>query len=1184
MSAAVIRIYEYMRRHRVVCGLSFLLITILLSLLVLHQTYKEDISDFLPLDNKYNKALRVYQDISGANRIFVIVQCLNSTQSDPDSIVRAVDCFVDELRGSDKQNLLANLTYQIDLERVQETTNFVYRNIPYFLTDKDYSRIDSILGEKNYVPSQIATCRQMLMLPASSLFSENIQRDPLNLFTPVVAGLQSGRQSLSFDNYDGYIFTSDMQRAIIMIETPYGANETEKNGQLLETLEEAARQVTLAMPVMSFHFTGGPVIAVGNAKQIKSDSLLSIIIAVVFIVLLLTYVFRRVWSILMIVVSIGWGWVFAMGGLALLHDSVSVIVIGISSVILGIAVNYPLHLIAHLHHTPDVKTALKEISTPLIVGNITTVGAFLALVPLQSVALRDLGLFSSMLLVGTILFVLLYLPHVLKGMPKRQTQNVLSRISDFTIDNKGWIVGCVVLLTIIFAYLSLDTVFDSNMNHINYMSDEQKEDMAYFQQMLPAGDKAQAVYVVNGNTDIDSSLEGSLRLAGTIEKMKENGTITDNGSCSHFLCSKTEQERRLKQWRKFVSKYGQDIERQVIGAAKSSGFLDGTFDEFFDILKSDYEVREFAHFTPLTKTVFSSNLSVDSMRHEYNVIDILYCKESNIGSIITEIEREHTECYAFDVHSMNSSIATRLSDDFNYIGWACGLIVFFFLWFSFGSIELAMLSFLPMAVSWIWILGIMSLLGIHFNVVNIILATFIFGQGDDYTIFMTEGCQYEYAYRRKMLSSYKSSIIVSALIMFIGIGALIFAKHPALHSLAEVTIVGMFSVVLMAYLFPPLIYKWLVSEHGLYRMRPINLRGLFVAGYSAIVFFSQLASVYVLGGILFGLLQGKGKSKEIFRNYIRRCFWFDMNHIWGVHFNYNNPTGEDFANPAVAVCNHQSMLDTAFLMAISSKTVIVANQHASHHMVTRKVFEWMDFYSIDPGDSIDIPHLERLTKEGYSIVIFPEGQRNSESSILRFHKGAFYLAEKLKLDVVPIYLHGANNIFPRNSLCTYPGTVTLEIGSRIKYNDKQRRCDYRELTKRMHNMYVKEYSLLKKQNETVEYFLPLVLDRYRYKGAEIYSAVKRNLKKHSDYIKRSVDIENNTILIKESGWGEVALLMALVNSDKTIFAVENDEDRLRVARVAGEGVARNIIYAASPDAVWSNKESCKPYIINILEL
>ena len=117
-----------------------------------------------------------------------------------------------------------------------------------------------------------------------------------------------------------------------------------------------------------------------------------------------------------------------------------------------------------------------------------------------------------------------------------------------------------------------------------------------------------------------------------------------------------------------------------------------------------------------------------------------------------------------------------------------------------------------MLVSWIWILGIMSILGIKFNIVNIILATFIFGQGDDYTIFMTEGCISEYIHGRPVLVSYKRSIILSALIMFIGIGSLIFARHPALHSLAEITIIGMFSVVLMAYLIPPLLFKWLMRH------------------------------------------------------------------------------------------------------------------------------------------------------------------------------------------------------------------------------------------------------------------------------------------------------------------------------------------------------------------------------------
>ena len=432
---------------------------------------------------------------------------------------------------------------------------------------------------------------------------------------------------------------------------------------------------------------------------------------------------------------------------------------------------------------------------PLVVGNITTVGAFLALVPLKSVALRDLGLFSAALLIGTILFVLLYLPHLcrnhafpelvegsepvegpepaavpepVEGRSNRATVPApLERLSNIRIERHRWVVIPALLLTLVFAYYSKDTSFDANMSHINYMTDEQKRDMASLQEM----------------TDPSTS----------------SGTVDGTATSTVYVVSPAQP--RLALWDSFVSKYGQRLQQQITDAARHEGFAEGTFDDFFHLLQTLPAPRD-------------------------SILTVLHVAESQQHHLIDSIESSIPGAYAFDVTSMNSSIATRLSDDFNYIGWACGLIVFFFLWFSLGSIELALLSFLPMAVSWIWILGIMSLLGIQFNVVNVILATFIFGQGDDYTIFMTEGCQYEFAHRRKMLSSYKTSIIISALIMFIGIGSLIFARHPALHALAEVTIVGMFSVVLMAFVFPPLIFRWLVKDKNGWRRRPLTLASL----------------------------------------------------------------------------------------------------------------------------------------------------------------------------------------------------------------------------------------------------------------------------------------------------------------------------------------------------------------------
>ena len=505
---------------------------------------------------------------------------------------------------------------------------------------------------------------------------------------------------------------------------------------------------------------------------------------------------------------------------------------------------------------------------------------------------------------------------------------------------------------------------------------------------------------------------------------------------------------------------------------------------------------------------------------------------------------------------MNSAIANHLSSDFNYIGFACGLIVFLFLWLSFGNLELALLSFVPMAVSWLWILGIMSLCGMQFNIVNIILATFIFGQGDDYTIFMTEGAMYEYAYRRKMLASYKHSIIISALIMFIGIGTLIIARHPALHSLAEVTIAGMFSVVLMAYIFPPLIFNVLVKTRGAYRRRPLRLKNLAVMGYCAAVFFSQLITVYVLGFILFGLLPQSEKRRLWFRRYQQRLFLFDLRHIPGVRFRVEGITKETFGTASIIVCNHQSMLDSAVFMALSPKTILVSNSKVSRNRVIRKIYQWNGFITLDDKSAINDELVRDYIAHGYSLVVFPEGKRNDRSTISRFHKGAFLFAERYGLDIQPFIIHGLNVVLPRNSFQVFTGSIMVKGYERVRQDGH---TTYSEMTSRVHAFYKKEYERLAREIETAVYFAPLVEDQYCYKGVEIYRSVHKNIKRN-DCFTRWIDTSESSsaVLIKNNDHGEFALLYALVHPSTLVTVLEEDESKRALLTYCAKGIADNL--------------------------
>ena len=740
-------IYDWMRSHRWWCVASLVVVTLLMVLSVTRLSYREDIRDFLPLDEEERAALSDYDRQAQTSLIVTIIEACDSTADDPDLLVEGVETFLDAISDLD-------LDVQTDFSQMEEQQEEMYRQLPFLLDTPDYQRMDSLLQQPDFIPSRLQEARERLLMPmVGSMMEDEITHDPLGLFSPVMSLMRDTAALSRFDLYDGCLLTADHRRALILMNSPYGGSETSLNEQLLEVLQAKADSILASQRSLSqskgssltIRFCGGPVIAVTNASQIKTDSLLSVCIAVVLILLLLWFFLRSLRHILLIALTIGWGWVFAVACLSWVHQEVSVIVIGISSIIVGIAVNYPLHLIAHLDHTSDVRQALKEIVKPLVVGNITTVGAFLALVPLRAAALRDLGLFSSFLLIGTILFTLLWLPHFVDSRGVRNVECGMSNVSNNSILTSHSIfltphsiLILLTLLTLFFGYFSFRTSFDADMNHINYMTPEQKADMAEF--------------------------------AGL-------GEMTND---PHFLLAPEVQKERLQLWKDWTARHRDHLTTALQEEAPRVGFAEGSFDAFVDLLSTDPQPQPLTYFRQLPPALLAQNI---------------------------------------DMKGLNSSLVNGLSDDFNYIGWACAAIVFFFLWASFRSLPLALLSFLPMAVSWLWILCIMALLGIHFNIVNIILATFIFGQGDDYTIFMTEGAVYEYVHRRPMLASYRRAIILSALIMFIGIGSLIVARHPALHSLAEVTIVGMFSVVLMAFLIPPMMFRWLVRYRKLFKIK-----------------------------------------------------------------------------------------------------------------------------------------------------------------------------------------------------------------------------------------------------------------------------------------------------------------------------------------------------------------------------
>lgn len=1161
MISLFLHIYDKLSGRRGLVACAVLLLIAVCVAVAMRLDYQEDISAFLPQDEQSAKYTSVYNNLGGQEKVAIIFR---SDKEDTDERVAdlqlAMSAFGDIL-AEDTTGAIRNLQVQFDETQVLDMLSFVWQNYPCLLSTQEVESIDKKVADTGFVASQMEANRQLLMLPTSSTMSLKMHYDPLHLSNSIGEELRNTGIGDAFRVVDGFIFTRDCDKGLIFFESPYGISESRQNALLAEMLDDAivrfeAENAETSVTVSAI---GAPLIAVSNAQQIKQDSLLAVSLAVVLIFLVLIYSFRRFSDIFWIGISIGVGWLFAIACIALLKDGISMIVVGIGSVIIGIAVNYPLHFVDHLKHVADKRTVLKEMVQPLLIGNITTVSAFLCLVLLDAEAMRDLGLFGSLVLVGTILFVLIFLP-IFASKRKEGTRCNYFRLPSFearmSAPVRKWVLVAVVLVTAAMSWLSLQTSFDADMQHINYMTDTQRADLKLLGSGLESKDSTRLLYVVSEGKTMEDALrqnEATLDVLGSVSGVEIISGI------GRYLPSKHRQAETAKQWKALWQKHPQ-VADQLSEAARKAGFSDAAFAPFQEMISGAPEPQEAEFFMegmPLVTEHYVMRTD-DGVR----VVNFVHVDQTSYEQTKQAVrEKLGTDAFAFDALDMGSHLVTLLSDSFNYIGFVCGFVVFFFLWLSFGRIELSLLSFLPLAVSWVWILGIMNLCGIQFNIVNIILATFIFGQGDDYTIFITEGLMYEYTYGKKQVEAYKNSVALSAIIMFIGLGTLIFAKHPAMRSLAEVAIIGMFMVVVMAFYLPPLVFRWITTKDGEVREYPLTLKRIVYSLFSFCIFLvgAGICMMVIFFYTLF--IKDQAKLSLLIHRILYIFSRFSIYRIPGAPFKVVNDVSEDFSRPALIICNHQSQLDLIAVMALAPKITILTKEWVWKNPYYGRIIRASEFYPISSGIEDCLPKMRDMVRRGYSIVVFPEGTRSAEG-ILRFHKGAFVLAQELGIDILPLYLHGLNNVLPRHDFMLRQGSMTMEVGERMPA-EQVMSIDAMFLRKQFHALYVERFEQMRRKYETYEYFLPLVRYKYMYKGVDASKALQMCL---HELREKAIELQNRSnvcfdpkqtlpqvldsrvsVRFDKGGIGIVPFVYANVHRDVEVYADFTDEDDYLIA-------------------------------------
>lgn len=1152
MTQFFIGLYDYFERHKILFYLSLISCVLLMGFFALQVRFEENITQFFPDTKDSQNTIKVFDNLKIKDKIIIMLSSADTCHRvEPDSLIEAAGQLQQTLTEKAGGTLIKGIFAQVDQSLIGGATDFVYEHLPLFLTDTDYQRFNSLLTEKGI---QVIMQKNYtnLLSPAGIALRSYILRDPLGLGSEALKHLQDFQLEANYEIYDEHIFSKDGSTLLMFITPVFSTGSTGKNDELIKILEEELQHVQGESPTIRAEYFGGPSVGVYNARQIKKDTILTSSLALLIIIVFISLVFKRKRSIPLIITPVLFGGLFALFLIFFIKGSISAIAVGAGSAVMGIALSYSIHMLAHQNHVSTVQQLIKEIAYPLTVGSFTTIGAFMGLIFTSSDLLRDFGLFASLALVGTTLFCLIYLPHFLKGqadVKQGRVLRIIEKINAYSYEKNKWLVGGILLITIICLFTSQKVGFNNDMMSLNYEPQHLKQSEEKLMQLFDSDEKT--VLFVSVGKDMNQATETYAVTNQKLLALKDQGLIKDYASASQFLISPQEQQLRLKRWKDYwTDEKQQQVREQLETAAAEYRFRPGSFDPFYQWLNQPFgEYHYTAQEDDLSGKLLNEwQTSADSITMLISQIRI---SDQNKETVYQNFSKAQ-DVVIFDRSYFANKWVSAINDDFYLILYISSFLIFFALWFSYGRIELTLMSFLPMLVSWVIILGLMGILGIEFNIINIILSTFIFGIGDDFSIFIMDGLQNKYRTGQKVLNSHKTAIFFSAFTTVVGMGALVFAKHPALQSISLISILGMIAVVLVAYTIQPLIFRFFIAGPASKGLPPYTLIGLIRTVLLFLLFFIGCIFLRVLIAVLYLVPVRKSSKQRLVCRLIQITCKGILLLATAVKKEHINKANERFQHPAIIIANHQSFIDILVLLSLSSKILMVTNHWVWHSPFFGAIIRYVDFYYIGEGYEQYMERMRKKVKEGYSIAIFPEGTRTYNGKMKRFHKGAFYLAETLQLDILPILLYGNNKIIAKaQPFNIRKGIIYTEILPRIPADDLSFGTTYQERTKRI-SAYMKEgYARICREKNTTDNpaFYEALIQNYIYKGpvVEWYIRIKVKMERNYRLFNRLIPAQGQITDIG-CGFGPLCYMLSMLSEDRDILGIDYDEDKIALAQ------------------------------------
>ena len=784
------RLYRYFAvRRPLLFGVTILLVA-LMGLASAQIRLQEDIEAMLPDDSsRVAQDFRLLQLAPFTRKVVITLR--GGAQTGPAELTAAADRLAEELASP----LIRSVTTGPAGLAEGGMLPWLARSLPSLTTPEDLTRLAGWTEAKN-VGSRLQESYERLLAPEGWALKGAIQEDPLSFASLALEKMRYVNMIPNMRLIDGHFVSADGTSALLIADTTVAMTDSGKARELLEHID---RQVGRVVPAqIKASVICGHRYTLANADAVKHD--LYLILTLNALAILAIYIFfLRSLSAFFVFLVPSSVLVIASGVIGLSATNVFAVTMGFGGVLLGIADEYAMLIYFSCRKgSADMAATVAEVSRPVLFGAAATLLSlavmFLSSLPGQ----RQLALYTMTGIVASLGISLIVLPHLIRP-PTRAAEPRIGSTRTFSLPRR-WTVGIWLTILVLCGWQATKLRFNGDLRGLSLVPAELRE--AEEELARTWGDMRGKAMIFAEGKDLEAALAVNDRVFARLSPALPAGELV---SLAPILPSDAVRQANVRRWEAFWQQGEADrLAVNLQNSAARLGFAAGAFTPFLASLQAP---PAFAGLDELRGAGLGELIDSLVLRAPETVRVMTLVPDTPEAVALVEQElKQIPEARLVSQSRFGDHIGQAINADFTRYMAVTLLLVLALVIVLFRNPGRIALVLVPIVTGLICMLGIMGLLGIEFNLFNIVATILIIGLCVDYGIFMTcrltEGSNHDA----------DRAVLVSGLTTLVGFGSLAFARHPSMHSIGITVLIGIGTGIPAALLVIPALYGWKTSN------------------------------------------------------------------------------------------------------------------------------------------------------------------------------------------------------------------------------------------------------------------------------------------------------------------------------------------------------------------------------------